>query len=87
MTGSDAPFAADPSQHPKVVNLAIEHHPYRPVFIRHRLLATGQINDRQPAVRQSNARGTPNPFGIGTAVANGVGHRRQRIDADRPFTI
>ena len=43
------------SQFPIVVNLSVEDHPYRAIFIVDRLLPRMHIDDRQPAHPQAHA--------------------------------
>jgi len=43
------------AQRAEVVDLAIEDHPHRAIFVRQRLIGQGQINDRQAAEPERHA--------------------------------
>ena len=51
-----------------VVDLAVEDDLDRAVLVADRLVAAGQVDDRQPAVDQADARLLPEAFGVGAAV-------------------
>ncbi|OHB66343.1 MAG: hypothetical protein A2V70_10120 [Planctomycetes bacterium RBG_13_63_9] len=59
----------------EVVDLPVEDDLDRPILVAHGLVAAIDINNRQPPVRQPNARRREEPLGVRPAMGNGVGHR------------
>src|SRR5437762_340849 len=57
-----------------VVNLAVENHLDRTIFIADRLVAAAQIDDRESAMDQSKPRLDPGTFRVGTAMSDTVAH-------------
>src|SRR5262249_5900382 len=64
----------------EVVNLAVEDHPDRAVFVDDRLTARGQINDREPPHSQRDVLFEIEAFVVGPAVND-----RRRHRARSPF--
>jgi len=68
----------------KVINLAIKNDLYRPVFVAHRLLPGGKIDNREAPMRKPDATGIVKSYGlekafaIGATVSNRVGHAPER---------
>jgi hypothetical protein len=58
------------SQLPVVVNLPVEDHPYRAIFIVDRLLPGMHVDDRQPSHAQSHAISKVKPIVIRTSPPN-----------------
>ena len=58
-----------------VVDLAVEDDPDRAVFVGHRLLAAGPVDDRQAPVTEARPRGVKVAAAIGSAMVQPVGHR------------
>ena len=54
----------------KIVNLAVEDYPNGFFCIRHRLMPTGEINDRQPPEAQTDRTGNEEAFVVGSAMSN-----------------
>src|SRR6476620_12231344 len=51
-----------------VVQLAILHGDHALVFVEYRLVARGEIDDREPSHSESDVRVHPDPFRIGTSM-------------------
>ena len=58
-----------------VVDFAVEHDPDRPVFVGHRLLAAGAVDDGQAAVAKREPGRVMNSAAVRTAMVQAVGHR------------
>ena len=67
----------------EVVNLAIKDHPNRFASIGHRLVSSGQIDDRKPPEAQSKRARDEVTIVIGAAVDHGLGHSPDRFRFDR----
>ena len=64
-----------------VINLTVEYHPYRAVFIGNRLMARAQVDDAEaPHADSARAVGV-NTFIIRSAMADQVGHHSNVINA------
>ena len=59
----------------KVVNLAVEHRLQRAVFVVHRLVTTGEIDDREPAHSDHGLLVMEQPLVVGAAMGDGRVHR------------
>ena len=57
-----------------VVDFPVEHNPDRPVFVGHRLLAAGAVDDGQPAVAEREPRCAMNSSAVRTAMKQPVRH-------------
>jgi hypothetical protein len=57
-----------------VVNLAVEHDPNGPVFVRKRLVSASQIDDRESAKSKSNLSGHMEALVIGTPMNDRIRH-------------
>ncbi len=70
------------SQFPIIINFPITHDPDSAIFIRHRLLAGGQIDNRQTPVSQAYRALHIKTLIIWSPVSEGPGHGAQvsRID-------
>ena len=62
------------SQRPVVVDLAVEDHLDGAVFVAERLIAAGQVDDRQAAMNQADAGAGPEALGVRAAVGDAVAH-------------
>jgi hypothetical protein len=59
----------------EIVDLPIESNPDRSILIAHGLVRhSAEVDDRQPAMRQSNIPVYPHPLPIGTTVGQGIRH-------------
>ncbi len=58
-----------------IENLAVEDHPYRAVFVAHRLVAAGQVDDAQAGVGQTDRSFVVEPLLIRPAVMQLADHR------------
>src|SRR5207302_1261047 len=68
---------------PVVVDFAVEDHLQRAVFIADGLIAAGEIDDGQAAVRQADARLRPDPLRIGPAMGKTIRHRLEHGEVYR----
>jgi hypothetical protein len=59
---------------PVVVDLAVEGYPDRFRFVRHRLMAAGQVDDAQTTVGEDRMIISPQPAAIGTPVRKFIAH-------------
>ena len=66
----------------EVVDLAVEDHPDRAVLVGDRLVAGREVDDAQAAEAEADARPRVEAVGIGAAVRDDRGHRRQRVPID-----
>jgi hypothetical protein len=57
-----------------VVNLAVEDDPHAVVLVAHRLMASGNVDDRQPPVGQPDTPVHPQSRSIGTSMLLHVRH-------------
>src|SRR5262249_35604683 len=71
----------------EVVDLAVEDHLHRAVFIADRLVAAAQVDDRQPPVDEADAGLDPETLGVRSAGGAGATHRPQHGRIDRPGGI
>ena len=81
LVGVDDDLGVAPSSEPKpellqalsqlleVVDLAVEGHPDRPVFVAHRLSATGHVQDGEPSLTQRYRPVDVVPFVVRTTVS------------------
>ena len=73
-----------PPQVAEVVDFAVEDDPHRAVFVGQRLLAAGQVDDRQPPVSQGHAGrcrptfGEVGAFAVRAAMAQHGRHPLER---------
>ena len=58
-----------------VVDLAVEDDPHRAVFVGHRLIAAGAIDDGQAPVAERQPRRVEVAAAVGAAMVEPVGHR------------
>ena len=58
----------------KIIYFSIKNDHDGAVFIVHRLLATGRINDRQAAMAQCNPRFGVQPLPVRAAMGDRIGH-------------
>src|SRR5262249_40761667 len=70
-----------------VVHLPVEDDLDRTVLIADRLIAAGQVDDRQPAAGQPEAGRAPQPLGVRPAVGEAVRHRLQHGPVHRPRRV
>ena len=61
-----------------VVDLAVEDDPDRLVFVGHRLLAAGPVDDGQPAMTKRKPGRAMNGAAVRTAMMQALGHRANR---------
>jgi hypothetical protein len=66
-----------------VVDLAVEDHHHRAIFVEQRLLARGHVDDGQAAVAEPDARFDVKAAFIGTAVQLRIVHALQHGTVDR----
>src|SRR5262249_59821643 len=69
---------------PEVVDLAVEHGPDRPVFVRERLIAGCEIDDAQAAVAKADAGADVEAVGVGTTVCDRGRHRLPPVPIHPP---
>src|ERR1700676_3298369 len=62
-----------------VVDLTVEHNPHGPIFIAHRLRATGAIDDREPTMAERGTGAVCNALSIWTTVAERCSHGGKRF--------
>src|SRR5437588_12751232 len=68
----------------EIVNLAVEDDDDVAVFVGHRLMAQGrEVDDRQPAVAETDRSIGIAAFAIGTTVRDDVGHALEEIGGHR----
>jgi hypothetical protein len=67
-----------------VVDLAVLDDQHRAVLVAHRLVAVGEIDDRQAPVAEGDRAVGLRPALVGPAVLERVEHRVQRPVVDRP---
>ena len=67
-----------------VVDLAIEGEDATGVGRDHRLASTGEIDDGQPAVRETGRAISPDPAAVWTTVRHGLGHALEGRPVDGP---
>ena len=67
----------------EVVDLAVEDDPDRPVLVGERLIARRQIDDAQTAMSEADAGTDEEAVGVGPAMRDDVGHRRESAAIDR----
>src|SRR4029077_20713401 len=67
----------------KIVDLAVEHYPYALFGIRHGLVTTGQIDDRQPPKTKSNPIVEEIALIIRTTMSDRTCHPANRVPLDR----
>ncbi len=70
-----------------VVDLAVEDRPDGAVLVRERLMAAGQVDDRQPAEPQRGTIVAVGPRVVGPAVDEPVRHRAERSVRERVVGI
>jgi hypothetical protein len=70
-----------------VVNLAVEHDPDGAVLIRHRLVAGGDVDDRQTSMRQTDGAIDEQPLAVRAAMPHDVAHPRQTTFVDATLRI
>jgi hypothetical protein len=68
----------------EVVNLAVEHHNDRAIFVVERLLARSQVDDRKPPVAEADARLDVERASIRAAVVLRLVHAREESAWDLP---
>src|SRR5579859_1683892 len=57
-----------------IVNLTIQHHPQRAVFIGNGLMAGAEINDAETAKPKADSRARKNAFVVGASMNDGLVH-------------
>src|SRR5260221_9076491 len=62
-----------------VVDLAVEHYPDALVFVAHGLLASSQVDDREPARAERDFRAGPGARIVGPAMLKRTRHAQQAI--------
>ena len=62
-----------------VMDFAVEVDPAGVIFVGHRLLAARAIDDRRPAMAESDMRVLEKPVAVRAAMRQGGGHRRDRL--------
>jgi hypothetical protein len=62
-----------------VVDLPVLHHPVAPVLGRERLVASEDVDDREPRVRHPEAAVDVEPDAVGTTVTQLPGHGEQQL--------
>src|SRR5689334_25238842 len=67
-----------------VVNFAVVSDPQRAVFVGHRLMAAGEIDDREAAVAEADRTIDPGAGAVGSAMAQGVAHPLKPRFVDLP---
>ena len=60
----------------EIVDFAVEGDPHVAILVAERLMPTLQIDDREPAMSQTNTRSAVDAFVVRTPVAYRVGHCR-----------
>ncbi len=73
-------FAA---QLPKIVDFAVEHDHRAAVVRVHRLRRTCEVDDRQAAMTDADARRGPHSAAVGAPVRHGIGHALDPSGIDR----
>src|SRR5262245_29643527 len=71
------------AQLPVIVALAIEDDLNRAVLVADRLVASLQVDDGEPAMRQADTGLAPEPLGVRTAMGDRVAHGLQQAPIDR----
>src|SRR5689334_19713243 len=62
----------------EIVDLSIEHQRERPVFVKERLVAAGDVDDAQPPHSEADALAQKKTGVVRPAMAESAGHRLQR---------
>ena len=77
------------SELPIIVDLAVEYDPDRPVLVRQRLMAAGDVDDAEPAHPEAHGAVHIDAFVVGTPVNDGLTHRPDdsRLDLLVPVVI
>jgi hypothetical protein len=75
------------SQATKVIDLSIEYHPYRSIFVVYGLVSCFQVDDGEAAHRESDGPVQINACIIGSPVNHAVSHPHQHISIDRMIWI
>lgn len=68
----------------EIVDLTVEDHTDRPVFVEDRLIATGELDDREPAMTEPDPRAVMKAGTVRTTMAEKVGHPLQQARIGRP---
>jgi hypothetical protein len=63
----------------EIVDLAVEDHRHRPVFIEHGLVAGGEVDDGQPAVTQPDPAPEMHAVGVGASMRHHGGHAPDQL--------
>ena len=77
------------SELPIIVDLAVEDDPDRPILVRNRLMAAGDVDDAEPAHPEAHGAVHVDAFVVGTPVNDGLTHRPDdsRLDLLVPVVI
>ena len=59
----------------EIVNLSVENHPNGFLLVRHRLMAAGKVDDREPAESETQRARDEIAFIIRTSMRDGFRHR------------
>ena len=70
------------AQRLEVVDLTVAHHPHRAVFVGDRLVAGGEVDDRQTAHAETYSGRAPEAFVVGAPMLDRIGHQAQLVDRD-----
>jgi hypothetical protein len=62
-----------------VVDLAVERDPDSAVLVAHRLLAAGDVDNRQPPVRKARATVDDQALAVGSAMRDHIAHPHEPI--------
>ena len=68
-----APFEFPP-EFREIIDFAVEDNPSRAIFVEHRLMTAGKINNAQPAHTQAGVLTREQAFVVGTTVHDGLAH-------------
>src|ERR1700722_11756084 len=70
-----------------IVDFTVEDDPDIASLVIEWLLAASDINDRQPAMTQPDARLQQEAIAVGSAMGDGIVHRGQHAGIDRPRAL
>jgi hypothetical protein len=84
-TGAEDMAAAGKFHHQRleIVDFAVEDDAHRVVFVEQRLVAAGDIDDRQAAMPEPDARRGEEPVAVGPAMRDRIGHAVKQVAVDR----